>query len=105
MTYMQVITALNKIMGILDQEDPVKQASTLRTLLSNMQKGVNRSGLDDEVIDSVNEYIDTWIVDEAIEEDIDSFAEETDLIYEQIVEEEDEDDDDYDDDDDEDDEY
>ena len=100
---MQINTALDKIFVILDEDDPVKHADTLRSLLSSIQKGLHRSGLDDEIIDCVSEYVDTWTVDEAIEEDIDSFIEETNDIYERVVgEDEDEDDDE---DEDEDDEY
>ena len=101
---MQINTALDKIFQILDEDDPVKHANNLRSLLNSIRKGLHRSGLDDEIIDDVNEYIDTWLVDEAIEEDIDSFIEETNDIYDKVVEEDDEDDDDEDDDD-EDDEY
>ena len=102
---MQINTALDKIFQILDEDDPVKHANNLRSLLNSIRKGLHRSGLDDEVQDDVNEYIDTWLVDEAIEEDIDSFIEETNDIYDKVVEEDEDDDDDDEDDDDDMDEY
>ena len=96
---MHIKLALDRIFRILDEDDPVKHANNLRSLLDSMRKGLNRSGVDDEVIDFVNEYIDSWLVDEAIEEDIDSFIEETNDVYDKIVVEDEEDDDDDDDDD------
>ena len=102
---MHVKLALNKIFMILDEDAPEKSADKLRSLLEGMRKGVNRSGLDDEAIDAVNEYLDSWLVDDAIEEDIDSFIEETNDVYDQVVDEEEEDDDDDDDDDDDRDDY
>ncbi len=104
---MHIKLALNNIYLILDEDDPAKHASRLRHQLEGMKRGINRSGLDDEVIDLVNEYIETWLVEDAIEEDIDSFVEETNDIYNEVVgdEEEDEDDEDDEDDDGMDDEY
>lgn len=102
---MQITTALDRIFKILDEDDPAKNANSLRSLLTSMRKGLRRSGLDDEIMDDVNEYIDTWLVDDAIEEDIDSFIEETNDVYDKVVDEDEEDDDDDEDDDDEDDEY
>ena len=96
---MHVKLALNKIFMVLDGDTPENDADKLRSLLHGMRKGVHRSGLDDEAIDAVNEYLDTWLVDDAIEEDIDSFIEETNDIYDRVVDEEEEDDDDDDDDD------
>ncbi len=103
---MHVRLALKQIYEIIDGDDPVRYANKLRTLLKKMRKGLDRSDIDDEVVEFTNEYIDTWLVDEAIEEDIDSFIEETGDVYDKIVDEDDDDDDDDDDDgDDEDDEY
>ena len=97
---MHIKLALDKIFKILDEDDPAKHANNLRSLLTSMRKGLNRSGLDDEVIDFVNEYLDAWLVEDAIEEDIDSFIEETNDVYDKVVDEEEDDDDDDDDDDD-----
>lgn len=100
---MHIKLALDRIFRILDEDDPVKHANNLRLLLEGMRKGLNRSGVDDEVIDFVNEYIDSWTVEEAIEEDIDSFIEETNDVYDKVVGEDGADDDDEEDDDDDDD--
>lgn len=89
---MHIRLALDRIFKIFDEDDPAKHANHLRTLLAGMQKGLNHSGLDDEVIDFVNEYLETWLVDEAIEEDIDSFIEESNDVYDKVIVEEDEDD-------------
>ena len=99
---MQIVPALNKIMGILDQEDPTKYLSSLLSLLGNMEKSAARSGLDDEILDMIHDYTEAWTVEAAIDEDIDSFAEETYAIYAAIAED---DEDDQDDEDDEDDDY
>ena len=106
MVIMHIKLALNNIFTILDGDDPAKHASSLRHQLEGMKRGLNRSGLDDEVIDLVNEYLETWLVDDAIEEDIDSFIEETNDVYAEVVDEdEEEDEEDEDDEDDIDDEF
>ena len=97
---MQIVPALNKIMGILDQEDPTKYLSSLLSLLGNMEKSAARSGLDDEILDMIHDYTEAWTVEGAIEEDIDSFAEETYAIYDAIAEDDEGDEDDEDDEDD-----
>lgn len=97
---MQVIPALNKIIDILDQEDPTKYLSQLLSLLGSLEKSAGRTGLDDEILDMIHDYVEAWTVEGAIEEDIDSFAEDTEAIYDVLAEdEEDEDDDDEDEDD------
>ena len=83
---MQIVPALNKIMGILDQEDPTKYLSSLLSLLGNMEKSAARSGLDDEILDMIHDYTEAWTVEGAIEEDIDSLAEEPYAIYDAIAE-------------------
>ena len=90
---MHIKLALNKIFKILDEDDPAKHANSLRILLGGMKKGLHRSGLDDEVIDFVSEYLDAWLVEEAIEEDIDSFIEETNDVYDKVNDEDEDDDD------------
>ena len=95
---MHIKLALDRIFKILDEDDPAKHANNLRSLLTGMRKGLNRSGLDDEVIDFTNEYLDAWLVEDAIEEDIDSFIEETNDVYDKVIDEDEDDDDDDDDD-------
>lgn len=90
---MNLNLSLDKIFSILDEDDPVKHAGGLRSILKTIKKGVRRSGLDDEILDMLNEYLDSWLADGAIEEDIDSFIEETNDIYEKVVDEDDGDDD------------
>ena len=97
---MHVKLALNRLLMILDEDNPLDYVGKLRALLVGMRKGLERSGLDDEVIDFIDEYLDCWLVDNAIEEDIDSFIEETNDIYDRVVgddEDDDEDDDEMDD--------
>ena len=91
---MHIKLALKQIYEIIDGDDPARYAGKLRTLLKKMRKGLDSSDIDDEVIEFVNEYIDTWLVDEAIEEDIDSFIEETGDVYDKIIDDDDDDDDD-----------
>lgn len=90
--YVNLNLSLDKIFAILDEDDPVKHAGGLRSILKAIKKGVRRSGLDDEVLDMLNEYLDSWLADGALEEDIDSFIEETNDIYEKVVDEDSDDD-------------
>ena len=82
---MRVNTALTRISSYLDDDNPLAYVKSLRALLASMRKGLDRSGLDAEVIDFINEYIDTWLVPHAIEEDIDSFQEETNDVLEKVT--------------------
>ena len=91
---MHIRTALTNIYAILDEDDPLKHSNKLRRLLGAMRNSLERSGLDDEVIDLINEYLDAWLVEDAIEEDIDSFIEETNDIYDKVVDEDEEDEED-----------
>ncbi len=104
---MRVNAALTRIFSYLDDDNPHAHVKSLRALLASMRKGLDRSGLDAEVIDFINEYIDTWLIPHAIEEDIDSFYEETNDVKEKVCldedneddeDDEDEDDDNFDDD-------
>lgn len=92
---MRVNAALTRIFSYLDDDNPHAHVKSLRALLASMRKGLDRSGLDAEVIDFINEYIDTWLIPHAIEEDIDSFCEETNDVKEKVCfdDEEDEDED------------
>lgn len=81
---MRVNAALTRIFSYLDDDNPLDHVKSLRALLVSMRKGLDRSGLDAEVIDFINEYIDTWLVPHAIEEDIDSFHEETNDVQEKV---------------------
>ena len=94
---MHIQTALTNIYNILDEDDPLKHANQLRRLLNAIKVSVERNGLDDEHIDLVTEYLDNWLVEDAIEEDIDSFIEETNDVYDKIVGDDEEDDDEEDD--------
>jgi len=86
-------SALEKIYAILDADDPAKHASALRRILKGMKKSLQRGELDDEMVDMVEEYLDNWLADDAIEEDIDSFVEDTNDVYDTFVDEEEDDDD------------
>ncbi len=91
---MRVNVALTRIFSYLDDDNPLDHAKALRSLLRGMRKGLDRSGLDAEVIDFINEYIDVWLVPHAIEEDIDSFHEESNDVRDKIgLEDEEEEDD------------
>jgi len=86
-------SALEKIYTIIDEDDPAKHASALRRILKGMRKSLRRGELDDEMVDMVEEYLDNWLADDAIEEDIDSFIEDTNDVYDAFADEEEEEDD------------
>ena len=56
---MQIVPALNKIMGILDQEDPTKYLSSLLSLLGNMEKSAAEASLAEEISVSAAEAAET----------------------------------------------
>ncbi|MBR4986199.1 MAG: hypothetical protein IKY83_10740 [Proteobacteria bacterium] len=90
---MHIRTALTHIYSILDEDEPLKHVGQLRRLLNGMRLGLEQSGLDDDALELAHEYLDTWLVEDAIKEDIDSFIEETNDIYEKVVGEDEEEDD------------